>query len=92
MDENLDLYKTACVNDRAVEIVRYLIQKVNLNLKEKDQIGNDALMVACHLNCHIKFIKFLIEECEVDLQAVNSLGQNFFLLSCANKGDQKYKL
>lgn len=63
----------------SIKVIKYLIEDLAINHKQKDSNGNNCLMIACQNNSSITIIKYLIEIIKMNPNDCSIHGENCLL-------------
>jgi hypothetical protein len=81
-----DLLKTCfllvCWKNTNLEIIKYLIEDLKMDVNHMDKNKNNCLTLACRGNTNLEIIKYLIENLKMNINHTTKYGNNCLTLAC----------
>jgi len=78
--ENDEYFKIAIKHNRNIDVIKYMIDELKMNLDYFDHRHVNCLMIACEHNC-LDVVKYLIEERKMDPNCQDIYGHNCLIKS-----------
>lgn len=84
MIQNNQSLRHACMFNKNLDVIKYLIQIIGANPLATDENGDNCLTGSCWQNDSLEIIKYLINDLKMDISHLDRIDGNCFVAACMN--------